>query len=149
MVFFKHLQMLLNFLYRESYPSERHQLLHFGTQMSTYSSQSENNSTTCALLFVSDHLQVALSVAVVIENIAVEVKSLINETEFEGILGRDVESSHLTKTLVINNEHWCDGKIHGAAAGVYKPYSAVCNWALDRSYKVDCETADHSQAVWA
>jgi hypothetical protein len=93
-------------------------------------------------------LQVALSVAAVIEKITVEVNSPINETEFEGILGGDVESSHLTKRLVINDEHWCDGKIQGAAAGVYKPYSAVCNWALDRSYKVSCETADRSQAVW-
>jgi hypothetical protein len=93
-------------------------------------------------------IQVTLSVAAVIENIAVEVKLPINDIEFEGILGRDVESSHVTKRLVINDEHWCDGKIHDAAAGVYKPYSAVCNWALDRSYRVSCETADHRQSVW-
>jgi hypothetical protein len=92
-------------------------------------------------------LQVALSVAAVIENIAIEVKYPINETEFEGIMGRDVESSHFTKRLVINDENWCNGKIHGAAAGVYKPYSAVCNWALDRSYKVRCQAAGQ-EVVW-
>jgi hypothetical protein len=99
-------------------------------------------------LFISlGLLQVALSVAAVMENIAVGVKSSINETEFKGILGRDVESSHLTKRLVINDENWCDGRIDGATED-YKPYSAVCNWELDRSYKVLCKTEDQFKAVW-
>lgn len=93
-------------------------------------------------------LQVALSVAAVIENIAVETKSPIDETEFDGILGRDFESSNLTKRLVINDENWCDGRIDGVTTEDYKPYTAVCNWALDRSYKVLCETTDNSKSVW-
>lgn len=92
-------------------------------------------------------LQVALSIAAIIENIAIEVKSSINETEFEGILARDVESSHFTKRFIIDDEDWCEGKIQGADLGFYTPASAVCNWAFDRSYKVLCQ-AVNEQAVW-
>jgi hypothetical protein len=49
-------------------------------------------------------LQVALSIAAIIKDIAIDDKSSINETEFEGILATNVESSSRTKRFVIANE---------------------------------------------
>ena len=49
-------------------------------------------------------LQVALSIAAIIKDIAIDDKSSINETEFEGILATNVKSSSRTKRFVIANE---------------------------------------------
>jgi hypothetical protein len=92
-------------------------------------------------------LQVALSIAAIIKDIAIDDKSSINETEFEGILATNVESSSRTKRFVIADESWCNGTIHSPDIGHYKPDTAVCNWALDCSYKVYC-VLDGATSVW-
>ncbi|KAI1522016.1 hypothetical protein PtrSN001C_012007 [Pyrenophora tritici-repentis] len=52
-------------------------------------------------------------------------------------------AANLFKREVTTDKDWCLGKIH-ESQGTWRPTSAACDWALDRSFSVICEQEDVS-----
>ncbi|KAH7028593.1 hypothetical protein B0J12DRAFT_326293 [Macrophomina phaseolina] len=59
------------------------------------------------------------------------------------------QGHRVVKRIASSDANWCVGKVH-ASEGDFKPESAVCNWALDRSYSVYCvqQGVRNPKAYW-